>query len=336
MAKSVKVFNIFCRNDEEGNPILHKITITETGAVRLHDHPELQSEVYYHLLMVQKLKGELDNSYRWRPRQEYQCPGCLQFYFSLIHKKFEKHIDGIAFRTAESTGNVNYTRADNDRIEHYLEKIREKTSRRETFNREDYWSERAFYNYNIGYWERKRNEIFNKLFSRGIDKIDRYDTSLSVAFVSNVGQRSTMFKRVTENYAFISSMSQRCSSSRGGWNTTGRKHDGYMNVSLVLHNSWWANIRSKGLAVIESEKHGKFFVLQAIPEGSGLLVDGIVQSSGTKKGYTVKTFYIEKNSVTGGWNVKRKNNPRNSKIEVTIVNNQPEVEMEDSEDDIPF
>ncbi len=309
--KEIKEFNIFCRNNEEGKPLIHKITITKEGAVHLHDHPELQSEVYYHLLMVQKVKTEVDPKRSWRRQTEYQCSGCLQFYFSLINKKFDKYIEGITFKTENSEDNINYDRADNIRIEHYLEKIKAALTRRISFNREEYWSEKAFYANNVRWWKERRTRIFNDLFFSGVERFPRYYISLDMLFVPKIGESyfKTLSHTTTSNYSFNSRLAKRCSSSHThSWSKRNIiHHDGSINLELVLTPNWWKNIRNTGMAVITSETHGKFFTLQAIPHERGFLVDGIVAASGTMKNYEIKTFYIVKNMATNEWIVKRKN-----------------------------
>lgn len=307
MAKPVvKEFNVFCHFSDTNEPIYHKVTIDKKGSVKLHGHPELQSEVYYHLLMVQKEKAESAKRQYYYGGYPYEVSGCLQFYFSLIHKKFEKHLDRIKF-VHKHEDTFELARGDNQRLDDYLEKIRLKTRDRQRFDRAMYWSEEACYRQNMNDRNNRLRRRFTDEFYSGIEKFPRYVVSLDYFLLDNIRSK---FKDAPEDakYHFTSSISSRCSTSSRTWGFNDGKRDGYMQVTIAVTKDWYSEVKRKGIACIETEKHGKFFVLSAKAHKNGYIVDGVVQSSGTKKRYIIQTFYIERNVVTGAWEATRKNN----------------------------
>jgi|ERR1035437_193663 hypothetical protein len=303
--KDIKSFNIFCHLDEEKNPVAHTITIDEKGSTKLHDHPELQSEVYYHLLMVQKVKAEATSGYGYRGLR-YPVKGCLQFYFSLIHRKFEKYLDNIDF-TTQDTDDEGFNRYDNNRLENYLYKIKKKTETRIRFNREAVWSEQASLKENQEYIKYKQKTILDNAFINGVEYFPRYSISLNINLNNNLPQKNSKRTLATDKYTFNSAIDSRCSSARSNWKKGPIKRDGFIAVNIGITNAWFSEVRRRGIANITSETHGKMFVLDAKEYKNGYLVDGVVCSKGTEKKYVVQHFYIIKNEATNKWDVTRKN-----------------------------
>jgi hypothetical protein len=310
--KEAKDFYVFCHTDEEGRPVVHRITINETGSVKIHDHPELQSEVYYNLLMVQKEKGEGSNNLRYSYRgYAYPVKGCLQFYFSLIHKKFDSYMKGIYFQTLNEN-HIDFDRYDNQRIEDYLEKIKLKTLNRTRFNREDVWSEEAFLKANLQRMKFRRENIVNTKFGEGTERFHRYNINFDLSIVgdhieSSGKSRGTV---ITDKFAFRSFIGSRCSTSRSTWRKGPMRREGSVTVSLTITKDWFKEVNKAGLAVVETKKHGKFFVAAAMPYDGGYLVHGVVPNKGTTKKYIVQKFHIKRNPVDGTWDATRKNKVR--------------------------
>lgn len=335
MAKTkVKEFNIFCHIDEAGEVVNHKVTIDKKGSVCLHGHPELQSEVYYHLLMVQKEKADPQNlRYSYRG-YAYPVSGCLQFYFSLIHKKFEQHLKNITFETKDKD-HVMYSRGDNERIEHYLEKVREKTAGRQPFDREQFWSEKAFERNHKEYLRYNLNRIVNEAFSTGVERFPRYIISIAVAVGKSIPNIEAPGNR-TDQYSFRSHLDTRCSSSRTSYRGKKYTNKGTIGISLTITKDWFKDVYRKKLSSITTDKHGKMFVLSAEETGVAdrYLVDAVVPGAGTRKHYTVQTFLLTKNIVTDAWMAQRKNKKR-SKTTVT-VRTAADIEKEEAEEDLTF
>lgn len=310
MDKHIKRFKIFCHLDEEKNPVIHEITMTENGAVHLHGHPELQSEVYYNLLMIQKEKGEGKQKYSYRG-WNYEVKGCLQFYFSLIHGKFEKYINDIEFETKDKDNPVFY-RCDNHRLAEYLELIKRKTAKRERFDRESVWSEAAFYENNQQKLLTKRDDIFKQQFIAGVERFERYSINLDFSVKDIIVPKKTRNSITTSKYYFQSALSSRCSTSRSSWRRNPHKTDGCINIVVEVTKDWFKDINRNNIAVINSKNHGKLFVITAEPNKTGYLVDAVVCSSGTQIRYIIQKYQITKNVVTGEWEAQRKNKVRNN------------------------
>lgn len=316
MNKELKHFKVFCHLDEENNPIIHEITMDKKGSVRLHSHPELQSEVYYTLLMVQKEKGEGKvRNYNYRGDREFPVKGCLQFYFSLIHRKFEQYIDDITFVT-KNNDHPQFIRCDNDRLEDYLELIKRKTKNRERFNREDVWSEKAFYEANQRKLLTARDNIFKRQFMNGIERIERYGVNLDFIFKNKIDtDRKRRGAVSTQKYYFSSGISSRASRTRGNWRHNSIRRDGFISVTVELTKDWFKDVNKAGIAVIDSKNHGKLITLAAEPIKGGYLIDAVVPNKGTQKKYIIQKYKITKNVVTGEWEAHRKN--RTSPPEIT-------------------